>query len=1045
VIDNVKTIYHLADIHIRLYQRQGEYEEVFENLYKEIEKDTKDAITFIAGDMVHSKTQLSPELIRVCSNFLKRLSKITPVVIIPGNHDLNLSNETRLDAITPIIESINSDNIFYWKDSGIYTFGNLNFYHSSVTDKRKFEDTELLDEGVHIGCFHGPVQGSRNYLGTKFKSEEFNFGYFSKFDITLLGDIHLPNQSIVNETIKYPGSLIMQNHGEAPTEDHGILKWNIENLTSEFIPIENKYGYVTFKVSNGIIEEEPLNIPEKPRVRIFIKDTTMAQVKDIVTDLNKRYKVASLSVVPTGSGTNTTQLGNANINDVNNVSNQEKLLRVWLKNNIDKITKKQIDEIVEINRKLNTALPEREVLTGSQWSLKNFSFSNMFSYGEDNYIDFETLQGSVGLFGLNHSGKSTLLESLMFTMFDKCSRANRGVDILNVAKDEFNSKLCFTYEGQDYFIERKGKRTNKSVKIDADFYTIDSNGNKQDLSGVDRKDTYKRIKKYLGEYDIFVNTLVSLQNNSSGFVYQKQSERKAFLADLLGIAIFEQLRLLASNETKESEVLLKEFKKTNFERILADTEVQLDNDEKKFTELKEVLTKTKSDIKELNKKIIEDIKTLKDVPDDVLNLDRETLLIKETKYKDSIIKKQNEKKDILSKQNEAKIQVEDLNKIADKAKNIPNKYDEYLEIQKEQNEVFNRWDREKINVGVMESTSNKLLKLEYDSDCKYCMNNIFVKDAIEIKSQLTKKQEILAKLKKELDEINSKLEEYKDIKNKNKQYIELTKRINKLNLLLGESFTLLARKDLDIVNDENNLSKIQEKIELYEKVKDYISFNEKVQEIITLKKKRLKELEKTQGLQEEQIERLNGNIAIQKERIINYRKSMKDMDEIENKLTIYKYYLKAVHKDGIPKLLIKESIPMIEMKINNILELITDFSVKFDVDDSSIIASIYYNENNFWPVELTSGFEKFIIGLAIRIALTQISNLSYSNFIIIDEGWGNFDAENLGNVGKIFEYLENNFKFILIVSHIDALKDTVNDMIEINVNDGESHINNMTI
>ena len=198
-IQKIKTIYHVADIHLRLYQRQVEYEHVFENLYKEIKKDTKDAIVFLAGDIVHSKTQLSPELIRICSNFFKRLSEIMPTVIIPGNHDFNLSNETRLDALTPIVETLNSPNIHYWKKSGIYNFGNLNFYHSSVVDKYRFDDSELLDDGVNIGCFHGPVQGSKNYLGTKFKSEDFNYGYFSKFDFTLLGDIHLPNQSIGGE------------------------------------------------------------------------------------------------------------------------------------------------------------------------------------------------------------------------------------------------------------------------------------------------------------------------------------------------------------------------------------------------------------------------------------------------------------------------------------------------------------------------------------------------------------------------------------------------------------------------------------------------------------------------------------------------------------------------------------------------------------------------------------------------------------------------------------------------------------------------------
>lgn len=194
--DKVNTIYHIADIHIRLYQRQNEYEQVFNNLYEEIKKDRNRAVIFIAGDIVHSKTQLSPELLRMCSNFIKSLSKLAPTIIIPGNHDLNLSNESRLDSLTPIIEALNSKDIFYIKDSGIYNFANVNFYHTSVIDKHKFGKSDLSDDKTNVGCFHAPVQGSRNHLGTEFKNEDFNYEYFSKFDFTLLGDIHLPDQSI---------------------------------------------------------------------------------------------------------------------------------------------------------------------------------------------------------------------------------------------------------------------------------------------------------------------------------------------------------------------------------------------------------------------------------------------------------------------------------------------------------------------------------------------------------------------------------------------------------------------------------------------------------------------------------------------------------------------------------------------------------------------------------------------------------------------------------------------------------------------------------
>ena len=82
-----------------------------------------------------------------------------------------------------------------------------------------------------------------------------------------------------------------------------------------------------------------------------------------------------------------------------------------------------------------------------------------------------------------------------------------------------------------------------------------------------------------------------------------------------------------------------------------------------------------------------------------------------------------------------------------------------------------------MNVKAMESTSNKLLKLEYDSDCSYCMNNIFVKDAIEVKSKLEDKRKELTISKAELDEAEKKLLKYKDIKKKNKTYIELISKI----------------------------------------------------------------------------------------------------------------------------------------------------------------------------------------------------------------------------------------------------------------------------
>ena len=59
----LKYIHHISDIQIRNLQRHKEYRRVFENLYKEVKKYPNNAVAYIGGDIAHSKTEMSPELI----------------------------------------------------------------------------------------------------------------------------------------------------------------------------------------------------------------------------------------------------------------------------------------------------------------------------------------------------------------------------------------------------------------------------------------------------------------------------------------------------------------------------------------------------------------------------------------------------------------------------------------------------------------------------------------------------------------------------------------------------------------------------------------------------------------------------------------------------------------------------------------------------------------------------------------------------------------------------------------------------------------------
>jgi DNA repair exonuclease SbcCD ATPase subunit len=133
-------------------------------------------------------------------------------------------------------------------------------------------------------------------------------------------------------------------------------------------------------------------------------------------------------------------------------------------------------------------------------------------------------------------------------------------------------------------------------------------------------------------------------------------------------------------------------------------------------------------------------------------------------------------------------------------------------------------------------------------------------------------------------------------------------------------------------------------------------------------------------------------------------------------------------------------MPMVQDEINNILSQIVDFGVIFEVDGKNINTYIRYDDDNIWGLELTSGMEKFIASLAIRSSLINISNLPRPTFIAIDEGFGNLDSDNLNSIFMFFNYLKSQFDFVFIISHLDAMRDIVDQLIEIKVNNGHSQI-----
>jgi exonuclease SbcC len=109
----------------------------------------------------------------------------------------------------------------------------------------------------------------------------------------------------------------------------------------------------------------------------------------------------------------------------------------------------------------------------------------------------------------------------------------------------------------------------------------------------------------------------------------------------------------------------------------------------------------------------------------------------------------------------------------------------------------------------------------------------------------------------------------------------------------------------------------------------------------------------------------------------------------------------------------------------------TDFTIEIDSDDKNIIPYVNYETKGRWPIEMTSGFERFVSSVAIRVALSNVTNLPRTTFLILDEGFGTLDAHNLPSMQTLFTYLKSHFDFIMVVSHLDSLKDMVDKQIEV--------------
>ena len=1032
----ISKIFHIADVHIRNFKRHTEYKSIFKQLYKYL-KDNVDAdsVIYLAGDIVHSKNDMSPELIQMVADFFKSCADIAPTILITGNHDTNLNNDSRLDALSPIVTTLNHPNLHYWKDTGVYEFNGVKFSVFSVygTPNDWILSTDI-DAPYKIALHHGAVNSAITDLNHEIQNEFVGPKMFEGFDLALLGDIHKRQFLNSEKTIAYAGSLIQQNHGE--DLEHGFMVWDLKTKSAQFIEIKNTIAYATIEMIDGKIitpRDYIDSLPKNLNLRIKYNTTNYKDVTKAIQLLKTRHKLLETTVIKVNNHEYLTNNSNTVLGDVRDVEYQNDLLTTYIKD-IEGGQHVDIDRIRHVNRIMNAKLDNSNVVVRNVvWKPLTFEFSNMFSYGEHNFVDMSNFTGTQGLFAPNASGKSTLLDAVTFCLFDKCSRTYRAKDVLNNKKTKFNCKLTFELNHETYVIERIGeehKRTG-NVRVDVNFGKF-INGEYFSLNDVDRDSTNRVIRGYIGSYDDFLLTALSTQNDNKNFIFKTQRERKELLNSFLDISIFDDLYIIARNEIKGQQALIKNLELDIAQDSYSQLPEQIDSTQQKFLEISGSFVSSEQHMHELED-VIKSYSTKIINVDEIIDIDT----VMEQMQNSSVQKGQlnddiNSDKLILKKlTSDLKIANSEFSKIDFKSITESKLKLEALTIQHQK--LKEKYARVSTNLKHLREQIAHLDTHEYDPDCKYCTSNPFVQKAEEAKKLLPQKESEYETLKSDIESINNQIEILKP------ETIAAESSYNRLQIAISDIENDISKRQqqqehrsvvIKSIDDKIKHLKHQEK--KYHKQKTIQNTNKEISKKIQELEFEYTDSKSKYKVFQNQLMECNSKLSALKTTFDVWKDKQKQLSDLYDEVSVYEAYLGAIAKNGIPHILLKKIMPVIEDEVNSILNQIVEFYVTLEADDKNINCYLHYNDDTSWPVELASGMERFMISIAMRAALINVSSLPRPNFIAIDEGFGVLDSEKIGSVNLLFDYLKTQFDFILCISHLDAMKDLADGLIHIN-------------
>jgi DNA repair exonuclease SbcCD ATPase subunit len=790
------------------------------------------------------------------------------------------------------------------------------------------------------------------------------------------------------------------------------MKWDLFN------PIPNfNYNHMSKK-----LDIESL---ENPYVQVIWEDTpenfTQERIKSVKQYFMKKYVSTNVNVitkVKTSDEVQQTIDVAVNIMDKNY---QNELIKSLLES---KGLDNHFDDIMNIDVAVENKMvsEDNDVSPFKRWYIKKIEFSNFLSYGESQVLDFDKCNGITVVESNppNFGGKTVLtVDLLMFLFFNTTTKTNKAEEIFNrfTDKNKVTVKGEILIDGEEYIIVRqverkKAKSGEWNVKTELDFFKKLSDGQLQNFTGEQRRETEEFIKKSIGTMDDFLMTILTTASNLEELLESKPTARGQVLSRFLG------LEFLKKKEEYGKEIY------SQFSKGMLSNVYNTESLKQEIDSLGEEIVRLNSQIETANSGIVDVDSRLQkgqDYKENLLknkfnDLDQELVVLNPVALDNDIFDASNKVNDIKRKIDEVKI-------IEPKEFYHEDKHDEIKEKMRDTNNGL-------ILAQTKVEDIDKLVKKFGDGlQCEHC--GIKLMEAALTKQKISE----LKDWEKKVDKLSK---EWKTLDSKEKSYTQLKKDFDEYekNKLIKEKF------EATLESSNIRFDNLKDKKKRYEEVQDKIKKNKEIDSQLMKATMRIDELINEKRGYERVITSNQVSITNYQERITKNNENITKIGEEFEREKIYKIYLDVFGKNGIGKIIMKTMMPIINQELQRLLIDSCYFNLEIRINDKNEVEFMMIDNSTGIEKLMTSGsgYEKTIASMALRAVLSKVCSLPKPNIIVWDEVFGKVSNENLEMVGEFFTKMRDYFEKIFVITHNPLVNNWADNVVRITKEENISRV-----